>query len=310
MTTVISTTTKAFVYSVIKAVPNPRRQESVNIGVVVISTDGQYADCQMARLSKVHRIDKHADLDAIQIFTNSIEASLPLSGEQGRLMNSSFSALNADTLTLWSQEFGGMVQLTEPRSVLSDNPPKLLKSLFSDFVGTVRVQRAPRTEGRPVLRSDLLRSVDKAVPEWRNHAVRSISGASVRGAQAHHYVDRILGLDEKSPLALIEAISFEAVDLTEIYAHRATICVAAEDMHEVPRWKSLPAFAIHTSSGTERLQEIEESAQLFNERGVTPILVSDLTPIQARIEHRLAGPLQVIPPEAKKQGELPAAPDV
>jgi hypothetical protein len=85
----------------------------------------------------------------------------------------------------------------------------------------------------------------------------------------------------------VEAISFEAADLAEIYAHRATICVAAEDIHELPQWEALPAFAIYTSAAADRLEAVEESALLFNERGVTPVLAGDLTPIQASVEHRL-----------------------
>src|ERR1700722_11200791 len=102
----MSDETRAFAYSVIRVVPNPRRQESVNIGVVVIATDGEYGDCQVAQLSKVHRIDRHADLDLIQSFVSSLESSLPLKGEQGRLRTQSQMLLDLPTLELWSQEFG------------------------------------------------------------------------------------------------------------------------------------------------------------------------------------------------------------
>src|SRR5260370_1124375 len=129
----------AYVYSVVRAVPNPRRGECVNLGVIVVAPDGHYSDARFGSLTRVRKLDADADIDSIRLFLAGISSSLPLHGSQS-FLGGRGPSLDPQTLVTWSREFGGAVQLTEPRSVLATNPATLLNELFLDYVGPTAPQ--------------------------------------------------------------------------------------------------------------------------------------------------------------------------
>jgi len=275
----------AYLYSVIRAVPNPRRGECVNLGVVVIAPDGHYSDARFGSLARVRKLDSNADIDSIRLFLSGILSVLPMHGNQGYLAAGD-PAIDASTLSMWSRDFGGAVRVSEPRSALASDPGQLLDQLFRDYVASpssepVAMRAVP--EQTPS-RAQVLTAFDRSVARWDDPDVRPRSGATVRGRRAHHHVDRILETQSSTLIAVIEAISFGSRDLTEVYGRRATICLAAEDLQESAVGRPVAAFALHTTAPQDRIEALQESAELFRTRGVTPVLFTDLEPIR-----RIAG---------------------
>lgn len=271
----------AYVYSVVRAVPNPRRGECVNLGVIVVAPDGHYSDARFGSVTRVRKLDADADIDSIRLFLAGISSSLPLHGSQSFLGQRELS-LDPQTLAIWSKEFGGSVQLSEPRSVLASNPVALLDQLFSDYVGSATGQQRAMPVGveRTPTRGEVLASFDRSIATWGERQLQAFAGRTVRGRRAHHKMDRVLEAKPGVPVAVIEAINFGAKELTEVYGRRATICLAAEDLHEEMATHHIAAFAVHTTAPHDRLEALQESAELFRSKGVIPVLFNDLEPIR------------------------------
>src|SRR5689334_1917682 len=103
------------VYSVIKAVPHPLREETINIGVIVLALDGSYAETRFAGWGRVRKLAPDSDVRSMEHFLNGVTALLPLHGQQRNLLGAGQPPLNADLLNEWSRSFGGAVRVTAPR---------------------------------------------------------------------------------------------------------------------------------------------------------------------------------------------------
>ena len=280
-------TAATYVYSVVRATPRPRRDETVNLGIVVIATDGTFSDAKFGSLDRVRKLYPEADLRSVELFLEGITERLPLQGVQARLHLAEETVLSSDVLTEWSREFAGAVRISEPRAALAVDAKRLVDSLFEEFVGTKRSAMEPRAPRR-VMRPDILDVIDRAVLAW-NVAEEAVEPNSVVfGKRARHVIDRAYLGSHRSLVAVAHAISFQAKDLSEILAQRATVIVASEDLHEREETSGLPVFAVHSDAPAERLDALEESALLFNTRGVTPVALSDLTPVRNAVDVLLA----------------------
>jgi len=100
-----------YLYSVVRAVPFTTREESVNVGVVVLADDETFADARFGDLARVKRINPRADLTSIELFVDAMRSKLPTHGRQATL-TSRPDALTVHTLVDWSREFGGQVRLS------------------------------------------------------------------------------------------------------------------------------------------------------------------------------------------------------
>lgn len=101
-----------YIYSVVRAVPNPRRGECVNLGVILIAADGHFSDVRFGTVGRIRKLDSTADVVSIRSFLTGIMRSLPLHGAQMQVPDRA-QLLSVDKLTSWSREFGGAIQLTE-----------------------------------------------------------------------------------------------------------------------------------------------------------------------------------------------------
>ena len=272
----------AYTYSIFRAVPDPKRGESVNLGVIVIDSNGDFSDVRFGSLARIRKLDANADVDSIRAFLLGITANLPLHGRQTRLDRREHS-IDVDTLATWSREFGGAVQVTEPRSVLATDPERLLEQLFEDFVASPKSGPAQTGIAASHSRAQVLTLFDRSVGRWRIDQLRSVAGATLRGRRAHHQVDRVLEIGSSSPMAIIEVINFASRDRTELFGRRATICLAAEDLRDQSSTKGISAFALHGPAPPDRLDDLEESAALFRAKGVTPVMINDVEPIRRSV---------------------------
>jgi Protein of unknown function (DUF3037) len=280
-----------YLYSVVRAMPNPRRGESINLGVILVAPDGRYSEARFGSLNRVRKLDAQADVDSIRAFLTGITASLPLHGRQTYLPSPA-TVLDVETLMSWSREFGGAVRVTEPRSVMSSDPAQLLDHLFSDYVGESVVGKRPQAiqVARTATRTELLTALDRSVRQWAGPSIRSIAGVSIKGSRAHHQVDRVLEALPSVAVAMVQAISFGSRDLVEVYGRRAAICLAAEDLRESTRQPMITAFAVHSAAPQDRMEAMQESVALFRDKGVVPVLYTDLEPMRRQIAKGL--PLQ------------------
>ena len=249
---------------------------------------------QVSDLAKVKRLDRSADLRSIEVFLEGMRARRPLDARQSFLLPGSSAPLTPDLLRQWSREFGGSVRIAEPRAAIATDGAELLRQLYRDFVGplprkpefAVGVASMPRIQ----MRGTMLAVVDKTLKSWNVAPTAVETEPTIQGKRAQHFVDRAYFGPRHSLTAVLHAISFQAKDLAEVYASRATIIVAAEDVHDSRGHEDLPVFAIHSDAPFDRLDAVKESERLFKARAVTPITIGDLRPLRQSVDSLLEVP--------------------
>jgi len=270
---------RTFHYAVVRVVPDLDRDEAVNIGLVVLADDGSFADARFADLSRVRRTSPRADLRPIALFEDAVRESLPVARHQIRLERAR-TELSIEQLTDWSREFGGVVRVTTPRVMLGESGAALTDRLYDDLIAPRRSERQHRT--RVFTRGDLVEELDNEVRSWNISDELVGRGRHVRGRRADHLVDRTFQRPDHSLAAIVQAISFEASDLADIYGARAALIVASEDLRD-DATAPLSAYAIYADAPTERAEVVRESASLFNVKKIVPVDHRDLAPLRQEL---------------------------
>jgi Protein of unknown function (DUF3037) len=256
-------TNQAFFYSVVQVLPDPVRNEGVNIGVIVVDATGESSDARFASVTRVRKLDCPFAEDAVQRFIRSVHARLEPSPQ---LFPPESPTLNESILSEWSREFGGEVRLTVPRFTGGASLPEILSRLYGRFVSPPRPKR--RVDKTGIV---LLSHFDKAMSRVTFDGLPiTVSSDPVRGDQATHQLDRVLFTAHSSkPAAAAHAISFSKASVDSILADRAVVIVAAEDIHD--RSPEVLVLALLGGDGGDRLGLVEETLGLLQERQVVPI---------------------------------------
>jgi hypothetical protein len=272
---------RSYYYSVVRAVPHPTREESVNIGLLLVDESGTFSQAVFTDLSRVRALNPTADVRSIELFLEGITARLPLHGRQVPLAPVS-AGITVSTLAEWHSEFGGQVRVTEPRIALAEEPHALLTSLRQELLVPIRAEQASRQ--KVIGRADILRTMDTAVGEWNLAEGSVLPDAHVHGRTAEHLVDRVFrSTREGKPAAIAQAISFQALELREVYGARGALIVATEDLRSRRDTEDIVAFALYADAARERSAVVAESAKLFDAAGVIPVKYSDLRPMRQKM---------------------------
>ena len=104
---------RPFHYAVVRTMPDLLRQETVNIGLVLLADDGSFADARFADLGRVVQLSPRVDLRPIAVFEDAVRESLPVTRHQLPLQPPR-SQLSVDRLLEWSREFGGPPSHDDP----------------------------------------------------------------------------------------------------------------------------------------------------------------------------------------------------
>lgn len=272
--------TGTYFYSVIRAVPSQLRDESINLGVIVVASDGSFSDFAHVPPSRVKTLDPRADTKSIELFLEGVRDRLPLHGRQSPITGPS-RPLTEAVLMDWSREFGGQVQITPPRVTLGDDPKSVLEELLRELVLPLRHE--PVTRGSAVGRADILRVLDENVSSWNIAPELVVRDQAWHGRRAEHYVDRVFLSALRSPIALVHAVSFQAASLSDIYGARAALIVATEDTREQRGQQQLRSFAVYADAPGDREAIVRESNELFAARSIRPVNYHNLSDLRADI---------------------------
>jgi hypothetical protein len=278
-------TLHTFHYAVVRAVPDLSRDEAVNIGLVVLADDGTFADARFADIGRVRQLDPRVNLRSIEVFADGLRASLPVSRNQSFLVPPRTS-VSITRLEEWSREFGGIVRVTPPRVMLGTDGQALSDRLFAELVAPKRKLAQARTTARVLTRGDLVRELDHDVTTWQIDDQLVGRDRHVRGARADHLIDRTFFRPDRTVGAIVQAISFQASELADIYAARATLIVASEDLREGAR-EPVGAYALYADAPADRAGVLHESAELFSARQITPVDHRELANLRREVASRL-----------------------
>jgi hypothetical protein len=189
-------------YSVIRYVPDPLREEHVNIGVVVVSEDGSFADCRL--LSNWEKARKFGGRDVGFLKDFARDFSIEVDTKPNLFQSQRFTAA---TLNTYVTEWRNVVQFSEPRASTSSDPRRLLDQLYAQFVTA-----PPRGRERVRDKRDLVRFAAEQIRAelGRRFAIggpRLNRSEVLHGKVDFHTLDLVIR--NGRPLVGIDALSFE-----------------------------------------------------------------------------------------------------
>jgi hypothetical protein len=125
-------------FFLLRYVPDAVKDEFVNIGVVLRSADGEFADLRFTQdLSRVRCLDPAADLEVLEALENEIRAQLQAGGtEREKIMYR------------LEDSFSNLVQLSPVKGCLAESPQAEIELLARMYLESNRRERQARSSAR------------------------------------------------------------------------------------------------------------------------------------------------------------------
>jgi hypothetical protein len=122
----------AYVYSIVRFVPDPARGEAVNLGAIAGSDEaGDWELRTISNFSRARAIDDEGALGSALSFIEDIEDRIAALDELPGFAGESMSAA---VLNRWSEEMNNVIQFSEPLPVLAGSASDALVLLFEEYV--------------------------------------------------------------------------------------------------------------------------------------------------------------------------------
>ncbi len=137
------------VFSLIRYVPDPVKDEFVNVGVILSEVMvPEHAELRLTRdWSRVRCMDPMADISMLEAFENEMRAKAKLLPDLIRMLNESLS---------------NVVQLTDPKGCLADTFQTQMDRLFRLYVEVQKPVREKRAAGRVTIHAQMRRTFERA----------------------------------------------------------------------------------------------------------------------------------------------------
>lgn len=230
----------AYQYAVLQYVPDPVRQESVNVGVVVTAPGSNTAEVRVLKTQDTARLKWLGFKDDVG-FLHDVADDLARP-------NPSNSVTVTDVLTSAHQEWAGTIRVTDLRAALHDDPRDLCEELYGRYVANPRTRRQPAYRDRRQARRKVTTALRERLPR---DAVKP--HVKVPGHYETHPFD--LGLYNGHLLHAVAAFSFEAPDREALQTEVSAYAWAISDVHHVSPY--LPVTVVTIGSDSRRLDHAE-----------------------------------------------------
>jgi hypothetical protein len=132
-------------YSIVRYVPDPRREEFLNVGVVVVAADQSFSDCRFTDDWRRARRFGAENLSFLKEATEQIE-------DFAREPDNLFGGPSAVAqLEAFSNNWQNSIQFSPLRTSVDPNPNALVDRLFEQYVEEHGIRRSVRKGKRPTL---------------------------------------------------------------------------------------------------------------------------------------------------------------
>src|SRR5436305_10269461 len=132
-------------FLLMRYVPDPFKNEFVNIGVLLFTREDQFADVRFTRdWARVRCADPQADVDILEALESDIRQQLHTSSESRKQIVYRLQ----DTLS-------NALQLSQPSALLSQSPAQDLERLAQIYLERAKPRREPRLGARQRIGSEM-----------------------------------------------------------------------------------------------------------------------------------------------------------
>lgn len=213
-----------FYFSVVRVVPDPVKDEAINVGVVVTSEDGPALMRVGVPRTRVRSVQSRYPFGVLEKSISDLAFGLgidlqPALGETGA------GRADRKTLQSFASSLNNQLQVTAPKAYLAKNLDDALTKLFRRYVA----RRTPAiVEPKPLTHAMLKERIWKVVRDWQSPNVSLEQGGLIRGRTANHPVDIVVR--NGHPRAAISALPTHPDDRNFAYLYRDSLPTIAVDM--------------------------------------------------------------------------------
>ncbi len=273
-----------YLYSVVRFVPHPVRDEAINVGIVMSAESGQHVHHRFAKAfrKKIAAIAPDLDPRAAERALADFRLRFPEDFGQPAI-DTLPEALTKDRLEELSGQFGFQMQFTPPRPVLVVEASQTLDQLYREFVGGLPAP-AP-APGRAKVRNILM----EGLRAWGVPRERIVDRPQIPVRHGANSLDVGIMRTLKSELAVaVEPLSFSVKRPEEVIKQRDHVAWVASDADQSAGIIRICAVMGEPSARHEEIYR--ESLELFSDVGVEAIPTDELDGLQRVLERSGAGP--------------------
>jgi Protein of unknown function (DUF3037) len=278
----------AYHYAVFRFVPDPIREEFINVALVLTDDRGEYSRLEFNPHTKTRMSQMGAEAfhDRLVDYFERLRSNFDTAGRQTLSPGLTQPTLSRNLLEEWATEHGSLLHMTPIRVFLAENPDEAFDGLYQRYVGgrrppvvsdAVTESVAPEEE-----RGTLVNSFVSALRHRRNFdSDRILRDQEFLGRTRHHWLDVIVSGNGAGP-SFAHALPFRSREEKHLFLHRGAILDAAEDSS--PESVKL---ALYQDPPIERADLLKETSALLFDRGVRLYRTSQLDDAAELFESRL-----------------------
>jgi hypothetical protein len=272
-----------FYYTIFRFVPDPIREEFINVALALTDDAGQYS-----KLEFNHRIEERLKIlgaegqgKGLLRFLEDLADQFDVAGTQALMeFVRTKPALQPSILQEWADAFGTSIRATAPKVFLADDAETAFDELYRRLVARVRQPRGeqvPSEAERGQLRRTFVHALRK-LPNFSSERIRI--GQPFRGIRGEHWVDVVV-VGQDLPTSFAHALPFNAADPRDVFLHRGTVLDAASDSREGLR------LALYDDPPAPRRELLSETGVILADVGVQLIRRSDIPAAAHRFDEQL-----------------------
>lgn len=256
-------------YSVVQYVPRPERGEFVNVGVIVVSSDGAEAAAQFTQdWRRARSLGQATDIDFLRSAARRWRKTIRPVAEKGQLFP---DAVDAKWLEDAARHSANIVQFSEPRRAFASSASSLAVELFRQYVATATVTTAA-TKART--RRGLQLSFEA---ELRRSGLGDaferdyIVGGAAVAEWTFDYVIR-----NGRPIHLVQTLNLNLVDHRQVLSEATYAAFAKRDLAARNEVADLPLSVI--ADAPDKANDLMDETRAILEGEGVPLVLRDELP--------------------------------
>lgn len=249
---------KFFTYSVLRYVPDPVRDERINMGVVVISDQSGESRCAFlpGARRKIAALNPNANVQQIERVIEAFKLRCGDSYLPTLFKERDPRLTSRQQLELLAETMKNQFQFSEPKTHRAESIDRSVTELFSLLIAVPLPDKAAPSRNMPL--SHLRELIKRTIKEWASSGITVREGTAEQVEWVHHYADFWLVAGEpQEHLAALIAVPDNPDERHEAWALRDSVPAIDEAFRRFnrgfkvvvvfpPRSESEPAFIEET----------------------------------------------------------------
>ncbi len=276
-------------YSILRFVPDPLRDEPINVGLFAVSDDGQWARFEAkAPRTRLAAIRCRDDAERIEEWAASLKERFDLGGHRGLFDDR--GRISREVLDEWSRSFSAALRVTEPRVGVDPDLDTLWSDLFSRLVRTPARERTMVAANRQVTaaaeRKQVVQAFVSTAQKWPTFDEGRLRyGLPFRGKKASHYAD--LAILNGHVTGVMQGLPLASGDEREIVSTRAMLIDAAVDLD-----KAVVKLALYRDPPSHRADLLLQSRSVLREarQGIRVVSTREFPRLESELANTLFPP--------------------